>query len=91
MLRIWNNRFFACDNAKHVTATDINPISVDNIVLNAKINALEYKLTAIKTDLFPSDTSSKYDVIIINPPYTNHPTKDIVEKSVWDKNHSTIK
>jgi methylase of polypeptide subunit release factors len=74
-----------------VTATDINPGSIANIELNAKINHFENKLTVIKADLFPSDTNSKYDVITINPPYTNHPAKDIVEKSVWDKDHLTIK
>ncbi len=83
---------FACDKAKHVTATDINPSSIDNIVENAVINNFEGKLTAVQADLFPSDMScQKYDVIIFNPPYTDHDTKDIIEKSVWDKDHLTVK
>ncbi len=83
---------FACDMALHVTATDINPSSIDNIVENAEINNVAGKLTAIKADLFPPENyGQKYDIITINPPYTDHDTKDIVEKSVWDKDHLTVK
>ncbi len=57
---------FACDKALHVTATDINPSSINNIEENAKINNVVGKLTAIKADLFPPNEScQKYDIIIL--------------------------
>lgn len=51
-----------------VTATDINPIALDNVRVNAQNNAL--MLETIYSDLFnslPAETT--YDYIFINPPY----------------------
>ena len=82
---------FACDKAKRVIATDISPYAVKNINENIKLHALHHKMEAIETDLFPTEINTKFDVITINPPYTDHKANTIEEKSVWDENNQTIK
>lgn len=81
---------FLSKYAKSITATDINPAAIENIKANMKKHNLEGKIKAIKTDIF-SKEQSKFDLIVINPPYTDNEAKDIIEKAIWDKNHNTIK
>ncbi|MFA6215660.1 MAG: methyltransferase [Patescibacteria group bacterium] len=80
---------FAARLAAKVTATDINPAAIINILENAKINNLKNKIIPLKTNLFPK-RHRKFDVITINPPYTDYHALDIVEKSVFDLNHKTL-
>lgn len=75
-------------NAKSIDATDINPFSINLAKKNAKLNNSK-NITFYLTDLFPLNKT--YDLIVANLPYTNHPAKDVVEKSVWDKEHNTLK
>jgi release factor glutamine methyltransferase len=56
----------AKQNAK-VTATDINPTAIKNIIKNAELNNV--KLEVIESDLFDKIEMIKFDYIIINPPY----------------------
>jgi release factor glutamine methyltransferase len=76
--------------AGRVYSCDINPDAVANIKLNVKNHKLEKIINVYNANLFPK-IKVKADVIIANPPYTDHEPKNIIEKSVWDKNHTTLK
>jgi release factor glutamine methyltransferase len=58
---------FAASKGAIVTATDINPISVNNTQENAKINKVN--LSVIKSDLFENIPQFEFDYILIAPPY----------------------
>jgi release factor glutamine methyltransferase len=58
--------YCARQNAK-VTASDINPTAIKNIIKNSELNNV--KLEVIESDLFDKIEMSKFDYIIINPPY----------------------
>lgn len=77
-------------NASKVYSCDINPYAVTNIELNVKKHKLEKKVKIFRTNLFPK-TKMLFDVITANPPYTDHKSKNIVEKSVWDSEHKTLR
>lgn len=77
-------------NAGRVYSCDINPYAVANIKLNVKKHSLEKKVKVFQTNIFPKKIEL-FDVIIANPPYTDHQPKNIVEKSVWDQGHKTLK
>lgn len=77
-------------NASKVYSCDINPYAVANIKLNVKKHKLEKKVKVFRTNLFP-ETKRLFDVIVANPPYTDCKPKNIVEKSVWDPEHKTLK
>ncbi|MES2328998.1 MAG: methyltransferase [Bacteroidota bacterium] len=50
-----------------VTATDINPVAVDQLRLNSQLN--KTSLTLIHSDLFELIPLQPFDIIVINPPY----------------------
>jgi release factor glutamine methyltransferase len=58
---------FAASRGAVVTASDINPLAVQNIGENATMNKI--KLTIIESDLFERISQSTFDFIIISPPY----------------------
>jgi release factor glutamine methyltransferase len=58
---------FAASRGAVVTASDINPLAVQNICENATMNKTE--LTIIESDLFERISQSNFDYIIISPPY----------------------
>jgi release factor glutamine methyltransferase len=58
--------YCARQNAK-VTASDINPTAIKNIIKNAELNNV--KLDVIESDMFDRIEIRKFDYIIINPPY----------------------
>jgi methylase of polypeptide subunit release factors len=75
--------------AKSTIATDISEDAIRNIQANIREHKLEAKASAIQCDIFPiSDV--KFDVIALNPPYTDHFASTILQKAVWDENHSTL-
>ena len=80
---------FIADKAHKIIATDINSYAIKNIKANIEKFNLK-NIEVIKTDLFPKN-KEKYDVIIINPPYSDFKANDFTEKSMWDKNHKTTK
>ncbi len=51
----------------NVTASDINPIAVENINQNEKLNSVNIKV--VESDLFDRIETKEFNYIIINPPY----------------------
>jgi methylase of polypeptide subunit release factors len=76
--------------AGKVYSCDINPYAVANIKLNVRKHNLGKIVKVFRANLFP-EGKTYFDVIVSNPPYTDHKSKDIVEKSVWDEKHKTLK
>lgn len=72
-----------------VLAVDKNPYAVKNIRENAQAHRLEHKITALQADIFPK--RGTFDLIIINPPYSDQTARDEIEASMWDKDHATVK
>jgi len=64
----------------NVTASDINPIAVENINKNAKLNSVNIKV--VESDLFDRIETKEFNFIIINPPYyPKNPNND--EEFAW--------
>ena len=64
----------------NVTASDINPIAVENINKNAKLNSVNIKV--VESDLFDRIETKEFNLIIINPPYyPKNPNND--EEFAW--------
>lgn len=57
----------------YVTASDINPLAIENAKLNAADNNVS--LTLLKSDVFDQIEQQVFDWIIINPPYYARPVK----------------
>lgn len=68
---------FAASKGAVVTASDINPVSVQNIRENALMNKVE--VTVIESDLFEKIPQSNFDYIIIAPPYYPKDPADYAE------------
>lgn len=68
---------FAASKGAIVTATDINPIAVNNIQENAQINKVN--LSVIKSDLFENIPQFNFDYILIAPPYYPRDPKDYAQ------------
>lgn len=68
---------FAASKGAIVTASDINPVSVQNIRENAQMNKAE--ITVIESDLFEKIPESAFDFIIIAPPYYPKEPADFAE------------
>jgi release factor glutamine methyltransferase len=60
-----------------VTASDINPVAVENIKQNALRNRLE--LNIVQSDLFTNIPEKYFDWIVIAPPYYPKEPKDLSE------------
>jgi release factor glutamine methyltransferase len=58
---------YAARQGAAVTATDINPIAVHSMEMNAHSNRIA--LTIIESDLFTHIPQQAFDLIAINPPY----------------------
>jgi release factor glutamine methyltransferase len=71
---------FAAWKGAIVTASDINPVSVQNIRENAERNNVE--VTVCESDLFEGIPQSAYDFIIIAPPYYPKDPMDY-EEMAW--------
>lgn len=74
--------------AKYVLATDLNPDAVKNTKRNSELLNLEIDVE--QYDLF-GNVSKRFDVIVFNPPYTNHSRSSVrkFEMSFWDPGHKT--
>jgi len=70
--------------AKSGIGVDINDLAVENSKDNARLNKIT-NLQFFKSDVFENVTS-KFDVIICNPPYTNHSVSDDIDRMYWDPN-----
>ena len=58
---------YAAKKGASVVATDINPVSIGCVNLNAEENAVEVK--TILSDVFDNVSPQHFDYILINPPY----------------------
>jgi release factor glutamine methyltransferase len=67
-------------NGAVVTASDINPIAIENINQNAQMNGVQ--ILTIYSDLFSNISEKNFDFIFINPPYYNKEPKNISE-TAW--------
>ena len=81
---------FLAEKAQRVVATDINKLAIKNIIVNSQKYNLFHKIIAMNADVFPA-LSLKYDLIVINPPYTDKEAGDDVERAFWDKGHNTVR
>jgi release factor glutamine methyltransferase len=68
---------YAASKGAIVTASDINPVAVQNIHENAVMNKAEVEV--IESDLFESIPKSAFDYIIIAPPYYPKDPADFAE------------
>ena len=50
-----------------VTATDINPVAIECLKENCRINNVEMHI--VKSDLFDEIPAQLFDIVLINPPY----------------------
>jgi len=59
--------FSAAKKGALVTATDINPIAIEYLKKNSRLNNLPLQI--IQSDLFQNIPLQAFDIIAINPPY----------------------
>lgn len=80
----------AMDTRVHVTAVEINPAAVENVRANAKLHAVEDRLTVGLGDVYKSDVvgNKKFDVIYWDPPFSRGSDaladNESLERAVWD-------
>lgn len=70
--------------AQSGVAVDINTLAVENSRFNARrhnINNLKF----LTSNVF-ENIKGKFDVIVCNPPYTNHDVSDDIDRMYWDPN-----
>lgn len=70
---------YSASKGAKVTASDINPIALENIEESSKRNALPVEI--LFSDLFQNIPQTSFDYIIINPPYFPKTPKDTKEKA----------
>jgi len=80
----------AAKTARRVVATDVNPAAVQTARLNARRHDSRDRLEVVEADLFPAIEAGPFEVVVFNPPYTDHPAQEAVERSVWDPGHRTV-
>lgn len=61
---------------------DINALAVENSKFNAKRLGVA-NVMFLKSDVF-KNVDGKFDVIVCNPPYTNHDVADDIDRMFWD-------
>lgn len=67
---------------------DINRVAIEN----SRLNAARYNIENVKfreSDLFTNGRGA-FDVIVCNPPYSDHPASDAIDKMFWDE-HDAMK
>ncbi|MDO8650055.1 MAG: methyltransferase [Candidatus Berkelbacteria bacterium] len=72
-----------------VIGTDLNPEAVKNATENARLLKMK-NIKFVEGDLF-ADIQEKFNVITMNPPYTDHKTQDKTEICFWDENNSATR
>ena len=58
---------YAAREGAIVTATDINPVAIEFLKKNCRMNGID--LSTIESDLFQNVPLQQFDIIAINPPY----------------------
>lgn len=79
----------ALAGAAAVVGTDLSPAAVQNAAANKAKFGLA-NLTFLEADLFPPP-GPLFDVITINPPYTDTEAPDITAAMFWDKDNRVVK
>src|SRR5262249_19076087 len=69
--------------------TDINPSATANAERNIRRRRLRHSTVVETVDLFPAH-KERVDIVVANPPYTDHPVTDIVERMAWDPGHRSV-
>jgi methylase of polypeptide subunit release factors len=72
-----------------VSMTDISPDAVTNARRNVISLNLADHVTVAQADVFTND-EKKFDLIVANPPYTDHPAPNTVARIKWDPGHESI-
>ena len=75
---------------KQIYAIDISNYSINNIKANVKLYKLKSKISVKKGNIFPPQ-KILFDIIAINPPYSDHRIRTIVDRTAWDYKHKTIR
>jgi release factor glutamine methyltransferase len=75
--------------AAKVTGADLNPAAVANALRNKELHDAD-DVRFIKCDMFPPG-NQLYDVITINPPYTDSQSPDETAICFWDKDNRVVK
>lgn len=70
----------------HGLGVDINKRAVKNSRLNAARHQIK-NVIFTESDVFKK-VKGRFDVIVCNPPYTDHPASDAIEKMFWDENNA---
>ncbi len=63
-------------------AVDVNELAIDNCLENAKLHEVDNLFFKLSYGF--SDVTGTFDVILCNPPYSNRPAKDAIERMFWD-------
>jgi release factor glutamine methyltransferase len=85
----------AMNGARKVIATDVSEQAVKNCEYNAQRYGLEKVIHARHGNLFNPirwhERIKKFDLIIANLPFVNHPVSEDCERWVYDENHQAHK
>lgn len=73
--------------AGRVLTTDKNPAALVNAKKNSRF--LDLKIEIKKADVFGA-VKSKFDLIIFNPPFSDHRAEKIHHISFWDEGHKSV-
>lgn len=76
--------------ADEVVACDIDPACVAAAAANAKRNGQAHKVRAVLGDVFP-ETPARFDLIVANPPYSDHDVGRPGDRIVWDPAHASVR
>jgi len=76
--------------AKDVIGVDLNPQAIKNAELNKQGLGLN-NITFLEGSLFEPVRNQKFDLITINPPYTDKKPANKTEICFWDENNQTTR
>lgn len=63
---------------------DINDLAVENSKFNAESHNVK-NIQFLRSNVF-ENVNGKFEVIVCNPPYTNHEISDNIDRMYWDPN-----
>jgi len=73
--------------SKHASSgigVDINDLAVENSKFNAERHGTK-NIQFFRSNIF-ENVNGKFDIIVCNPPYTNHDVSDNIDRMYWDPN-----
>lgn len=76
--------------ASYVVAVDINPQACQNTRSNLMRNGFDGRFDVVRSDCY-SGVKGRFDVIVSNPPYWDHPAQDVTERACFDEGHSFLR